>query len=178
MARVNKQEIIKRLIEQLRLDPARDKVPTQLAEKILPVVNVSERGEYKVIHDNTANDSDKSFVVPAGMRWEIEYVSFTLATTATVGNRSIETWINQTEGGSTLFRGRSDNTATATTTIRGVISPGVTLVDSTNGNNSYAFMPKTILEGQELRIVEAAVVDPAADDLTVSIVLKEMSMEA
>ena len=40
-------------------------------------------------YDASANDSDKTFIVPANTRWLLTWLHFSLVTTATVGNRKV-----------------------------------------------------------------------------------------
>src|SRR3989304_1214455 len=46
-------------------------------------------GAESLINDATANDSDKTFTVPASTIWEPLFIVVTLVTTATVGNRKM-----------------------------------------------------------------------------------------
>jgi len=43
MARINNQAVMQKLIDDLKLYPGADIIPTELAEKILPVFNVNEQ---------------------------------------------------------------------------------------------------------------------------------------
>lgn len=43
MAKINNQEVMQKLIDELELYPAKDVIPTELAEKILPVFQVNSQ---------------------------------------------------------------------------------------------------------------------------------------
>ena len=42
MAKINNQAVIQKLIDELRLYPGTDVIPTELAEKILPVFQIND----------------------------------------------------------------------------------------------------------------------------------------
>ena len=128
--------------------------------------------------DATADDSDKSFTVPAGKVWDLVAIESTLVATATVGNRQLQFII--TNGVATVYTGTRAPNITAS-------QAGVALWDFSNGDgysaaqvrvrldtlagpNVYVTCPeaKTILPaGYVIRVYDAAAVDAAADDLTV-----------
>ena len=52
MARINNQAVMQKLIDDLNLYPGADVIPTELAEKILPVFNVNEQDVKVTVSDN------------------------------------------------------------------------------------------------------------------------------
>lgn len=50
------------------------------------------------VFDNTANDSDKTFTVPDGEMWKLNWAHVTLASTADVGNRQAEMRLLDSDG--------------------------------------------------------------------------------
>lgn len=80
MAKINNAQVIQKLIDELKLYPGTDLIPTELADKILPVfqindqaINFSPSGEVKQLRDITENSNDKTFTVPPGFVWEIMF---------------------------------------------------------------------------------------------------------
>ena len=79
MARINNQAIMQKLIDELNLYPGKDLIPTELAEKILPVfqvnsedVNVVSVPDIKYSIDETTETYDKSITVPDGKIWQFK----------------------------------------------------------------------------------------------------------
>jgi len=94
MAKINKQEVIQKLVDELNLYPGKDLIPTELADKILAVyqintedVTVSVQKKVSKKQNITPNIQDKTFTVPVGKVWEFVSAAVELTTTATVGNR-------------------------------------------------------------------------------------------
>lgn len=94
MARINNQEVMQKLIDELKLYPGRDLIPSELADKILATyqvnsqdVNVSVVSNPTVYRDTGAGN-DKTFTVPSGKKWKILHLANKYEATATVGNRS------------------------------------------------------------------------------------------
>ena len=105
MAKINNQAVIQKLIDELRLYPGTDLIPTELAEKILPVfqindtaINFVEGGELKLFRDETLNSNDRTILVPVGKVWEIEFISFDYITTATINTRNMRFEILDSDG--------------------------------------------------------------------------------
>jgi len=81
MAVIQNSKIIQKIIDELELYPALDKVPTELAEKVLPVfqvnsetLQVSTTPSLKYYEDLTTEDYDKTFSVPAGKMWKFKHL--------------------------------------------------------------------------------------------------------
>jgi len=127
--------------------------------------------------DATANDSDKTFTVPAGKLRMLLSVHAELTATATVGNRALVVLI--TDGTDTVFA--SPKTASITATNTGVLN---LYADSGLFTTTAGYVPKLngdapavgtgagvnallLPAGYVIRIYDAAAVDAAADDLTV-----------
>ena len=136
------------------------------------------KGTPKWVRDATANDSDKSFTVPAGKIWVLTSIYYELACTATVGNRSPR--ITITDESNVIFAGPGPAALTANQTGTGFLTtklsaPGTTvgynLVYSTlatPNSTVYSFLPELKLSsGSVVRVYDSAAIDPAADDLIV-----------
>lgn len=57
MARIDRSEIMDKLKEGLRLNPALDKIPNELASKIVPVFEVSEKKILKSVNASSADSA-------------------------------------------------------------------------------------------------------------------------
>lgn len=133
-------------------------------------------GTPKWLLDATANDSDKTFTVPAGKVWVMESIFAQLVATATVGNRVLMIQFGDGTNVVRTMRG-SNNIAASQTgtyqTLRGT-EPTNTTVGRTlagaNANVSHADpmgMELVLPEGHTVRVWDFAAIDPNADDLTV-----------
>jgi len=176
MATVNKQEIIKRFIEKLRLDPGRESIAMKVGETLLPVIDVSERGEFKQIFDNSANDSSKTFTVPLGHRWEVEYVHILYIASADVGTRNVVIRIN--DGSDLLYEGEMEVQPVASGTENCMWSYRCATSDNSLSRYVFQHFPKHVLSGQTIEVIDRQAIANTADDMTVSINFREMSMEA
>ena len=94
MAIIQNSEVIQKLVDELGLSPALEKIPTELAEKILPVFQVNEADVNVTIEENlthyrdiTDNDSDKTFTVPDDKKWKIKNFCFNHTSDGNAANR-------------------------------------------------------------------------------------------
>lgn len=124
--------------------------------------------------DTTADDSDKSFTVPAGKIWRVKWVWVELISTATVGNRQMTIQLQ-------------DNTAD----IIGTIKAGAVQAASITRNYMFApyavnltsfvdtsFLstpiPELILpQNFVLRVFDSTAVAAAADDMVVHLMVEQ-----
>jgi len=130
------------------------------------------------VRDATANDSDKTFTVPAGKVWEMRFIASELVCTATVGNRVLGCLINTPDGGDCVSVGTlviaasqygglqlhfGAPVAKYTTAFARLSTPSVAVnVAATQGYGSMLFPA-----GTTIRIWDLSAIDAAADDLTV-----------
>jgi len=177
MAIVNKQEIIKRFIEKLRLDPGREAIAMRVGDTLLPVIDISERGEFKHIFDNTANDNDKSFTVPLGHRWEVEFIHTRYVATATAGTRIILFRVLDAVGGNLIYETAGEIRPIASQIEQYIMTFRSGTSDNVSSTHCYGYFPFHVTEGQVIQVLDSVDVDDN-DDMTVSISFKEMSMEA
>lgn len=113
----------------------------------------------------TANDSSQIMTVPTGKTYLLKSVYSQLATTATVGNRIMVVQILDPSN-NILYRSKDFGTQAASLTYSYMTAPGLTEV-VTGTNQSFA-MPEMILPaGWKLKVFDRAVIDAAADDLSV-----------
>ena len=124
------------------------------------------KGTPKWVRDATANDSDKSFTVPAGKIWEIRAIYGKIVCTATVGNRQIKPIF--TDGTNTVLEAFANGASiTASNTCICNWAAGNPQVNS--ASNAQQNLPIMILPaGYVMRLYDVSAIDPAADDLTVA----------
>lgn len=121
------------------------------------------------VFDSTANDSDKSFTVPAGEMWKLMYANVKLVTSADVGNRQLRFAVTDPNGNEV-----------------GYISAGA--VQAASLTRSYGFLQGIYREtafidgmiqipipidlylsaGSTIRFYDSAAIAAAADDMTVA----------
>ena len=119
--------------------------------------------------DSTANDSDKSWVVPNNEQWKLNSVFVTLATTATAGNRVLTIEV-QDELSNVIFALAAGAVQAASGTVKYSFAIGAPR--ETTAVNGYLLVncPRDLWlsAGYTLRVYDSAAVDAAADDMTVS----------
>jgi hypothetical protein len=124
-----------------------------------------KRGVLTLVADTAANDSDKTLTVPTGCMWEVLWISASLATTATVGNRNMRLLVG--DGTSTIATIDPDSTQAASATEY-FLWAGVGAAVETPAGFHYIPLPTSVLPaGYTLRIYDSAAVDAAADDLSI-----------
>lgn len=177
MARINKSEVLQEMQEGLRLDTIREKIPDQLAEKILPVYNINPRPRIIQVEDTALNSFNKIITVPPGKRWTIRSIFLVITTTATVGTR--RTRID--------YRDENDNVLMRLPTTVDVLANEVIeqsfIVSGENRANSLdgtvlTILPHdiTLIEGWDINIIDTVAVDIAADDIIVRMIVEEEDM--
>lgn len=127
--------------------------------------------------DATANDSDKSFTVPAGKIWRLISIYAEITCTATVGNRVLA--ISMTNGTSVIDRNDAQANTTASQIGNFFVGYGTPSAASTTARRilagtsnattttSIGDPERILLAGYVVRVFDRGAVDPAADDLTV-----------
>jgi len=120
--------------------------------------------------EETANDSDKSFTVPANTEWLIHSIWVELISTATAGNRQMEIEI-QDGSADVIFELRAGAVQAASLTRYYLFTPQV--ADLTAFRDTDFLMtpiPELWLPAAYvLRVYDKTAVDAAADDMVVQI---------
>ena len=113
MAKINNAQIIQKLIDELKLYPGTDLIPTELAEKILPVflindqtINFSETGQIRYMKQQTAGNVKQTLTVPVGKKWRVDLFSWKMVTDITVDSRVPRLQINDADG-NLIMEGRN-----------------------------------------------------------------------
>jgi hypothetical protein len=134
---------------------------------------VSESWRVSQLSDVTANDSDKSFTVPANTEYQILGIYVELTTTATAGNRELNVQVQTGAGVVTERLGRASVLQTASLTRYYLFGPGVADMLAFRGSPTADLLTTPIpvtsllLAAQVLRVWDKNAIDPAADDMNV-----------
>jgi len=120
------------------------------------------------VYNAVANDSDKTFTVPAGKIWGglIVYIDFT--TTIVVGDRRIAISISDATP-SVVWSNSSTSVQPASLNYRYLAQYGLPNAVVAGGLVVMAGAPSHLLEGWTIRVLDGQAVDPAADDMIVSL---------
>lgn len=122
-------------------------------------------GTPKWARDATLNDSDKLFTVPPGKCWVVTSVRMHILTSATVGNRVVNIIYNYDStnvGWQVYFPNIPASTNVHYAGVAGIGGMTATF------NLGLLALPWVVLPaGATVRVYDSAVIDAAADDLTV-----------
>jgi hypothetical protein len=125
-------------------------------------------------YDATANDSDKSFTVPNGKTWRLDWAHVILASTADVGNRQIEVQILDA---SSVLRidFHAGTTQAANLTRHYVFQPGIFRETAFVDGEIQTAIPMNMIlpAGWSVRFYDSAAVAATADDMTISFQITE-----
>jgi len=125
-------------------------------------------------YDATADDSDKTFTVPANKLWKVKWILARFVTTATVGNRGLEVQIG--DGTNIIGYIGNGGVQAASTTTNSMFYNGAPNT-ATGSNRTIGTPPDMLLPaGYTIRIWDTAAIDAAADDLTVAICVEEFDV--
>ena len=184
MAKINNQAIMQKLIDELELYPAKDTIPTELAEKLLPVyqvntedVNINLKENMKLYRDATLNANDRTIIVPDGKTWKIKMFDVYYIATATANPRYMQLEILDSSS-NIIFK--VENIASI-----GASNLGAHIMYYENAGNNEThvsdadkqFMhiripPLTLLEGYGIRIFDASNRD-VNDDMVTALLVDE-----
>lgn len=173
MPLIRNSELIKRFTDFFKLKSG-DFLDTEAGRLLVPVVMVPVPENIVQVSDTAANDSDKTFTVPSGKQWRVLWGFASFVTSAQAGNRRMAFRI-QDENNNVIFESKSLNVQVASVTELYNFLPGIS--DTSESVAALHMMPfprNTILpENFSMRILDAAVVDAAVDDLTIRLIVEE-----
>ena len=123
-----------------------------------------------LVNDATADDSDKTFTVPASTIWESLFVVVTLVTTATVGNRKMRLELGD---GTNLWWFKEWTPLQAASLTRNYFAalglPDDAAFDA-NGRARMELEPRFALAAAwTIRLFDVNAIAAAADDMTVKV---------
>lgn len=133
------------------------------------------RGQICLLTDATLNDSAKSYVVPASEYWKVLAAYFSIATTATAGNRLMA--IDFLEGTPALIsRVPFGAVQAASLTWNYSAYPAAPNLSAVAGVALALTAPLPasfwMPTGYAIKVIDTAAIDAAADDITVRIVIE------
>jgi hypothetical protein len=179
MAKVEKSEIIKTMIEALRLSPMAESIPTEIAKQIQPTFDVKEKPDVLTMVDEIAGSNSKSWTVPTGKRWKFRSGKVTAGTTATVGNRQFMVRVlSAQESDSYIWVARCADIAASSGTLQ--INFGNCGYADTDASEvaGYYYLPLPadlwLEEGWTFSFIDAANID-ANDTMSVRFAVEEYS---
>jgi len=170
MAKVNKGEVIQKAVKILRIDAARDSLPSESVDKIMPVIVLNETGEIK-IQNFAAATGDQIFTVPENKTIELQGVFSTVATTATVGNRAFTLTI-ESDAGTEIYSQVASFVQAASVSRTYNWSQYNGVVASITGTDSVAPFPSLLKSGWVLRLHDRNNTD-SSDPFTGAFIWKE-----
>lgn len=184
MATIQNQAIIQKLIDELELYPALEKMPTELAEKILPVFQVNSeqlevqmKPNYLLWQDTALNDADKTLTVPDKHTYVIKQGNVNFISTATVGERRLRIEIKDNNG-VMLWAGMSAAGQIASKEYEYMISSNYykAVADINASHSHFSIPPEFVLkEGYTFRVWDAEGIALAADDMTISLMVDDQT---
>lgn len=197
MVKINNQAVIQKLIDELRLYPSTDAIPTELAEKILPVfqinnedINVNLKPVYFEWVDRTADDSNKTLTVPDNHTYVIKHGHIKYISTATVGNRTLTIFIKDADGNVVFTGGTEIDIAASKTrwisivdvrsnfTGTNIMTYGDAGWDIGGGNSGFEiFMPLDFImkENYTIQVYDKAAIDAAADEMEIYFLVEDIA---
>lgn len=119
--------------------------------------------------DETANDSDKTFTVPADTEWQILWIWVEFTSTGTAGARQLVVQL-QDSGSDVIGEVRVGTTQAASLTYNYMIASSLADLTALRDTDwlMTPFPPTTVLEaGDKIRIYDNNAVDAAADDMVI-----------
>jgi len=131
-------------------------------------------GFHRLISDVTSDDSDKVFTVPANTIWRVYSIHVSYTATATVGSRVIRVRFRDTAD-LPAFESRMGIVLAASSGTDLGFLPAVVRETSVDLNQVLTpFPPEMWLpSGFDIQVFDAGLIDPAADDMTVQIMLEQ-----
>ena len=128
--------------------------------------------------DVAANDSDKTFTVPAGKSWILQFLSAVLVTTATPGNRQLSIEIGD---GTNVLWAKDFGAVQADSVTRNYYAASDHPDDAAFDASDRIRMQleaHVLPAGYTVRIFDSAAIDPTADDLTIRFIIDERNAGA
>lgn len=123
MAQIYNSQLTKELIEAVKIQTSHDKVPNEIADKVIPTVETNPR----LLHNSeqiyfSTSDSQNLLIVPTGKKFYITFAQITGAT-ITAGTATIDI-----------------TTPAATTSFIALVMPAATVaIDALHGNTTQSF---------------------------------------
>ena len=121
--------------------------------------------------EETANDSDKTFTVPAGTEWQILSIWVELASSADVGARQMTVQMLDSAD-DVIGQFKAGATQAASLTYLYMFAPGLELMSAVVGTYlSFPLPPMFLPAGFKVRVYDSAAVAAAADDMVIQMMV-------
>jgi len=119
MTNIHNSDIQKRIIDEAKLQVAIDKVPQQLAEKVVPVLISNPKGKKRLLiftDNNARNIFNNGLYVPAGKKWKILQAFIRLTTNGTVSDRNVNLELTSHDASIPVYKVAADSVQPASLT--------------------------------------------------------------
>jgi len=128
-------------------------------------------------YDATANDSNKSWTVPDGKTWRLEWAHVILVTTVTGGNRQLVLKVLD-DSNVVIGDWHAGTTQAASLTGHYSFQQGIYRETAFVNTSIQIAIPTNLilLPGWSIQILDTAAVDAAADDMTVALQVTEHAL--
>lgn len=126
--------------------------------------------------DAAADDSDKTFTVPADEQWRLISIYVLLTSTSDVGDRQLD--IEITDGTNLLMKAVAGAVQPESNAYTYVFALGNPQETSFTNDVMYRLLPSGLIlpAGYEIRVYDSAAIQAAADDMTVRILHETASL--
>jgi len=131
------------------------------------------------LSDETADDSDKTFTVPAAKEYQILWIWVEFTSTATAGNRQLVIELQDAAGDVIAQAARAGVIQAASLSRNYLFAPAVAdMVTFRDTDYTTCPIPPTVFlgAGQKIRIYDKAAVAAAADDMIVQMQVASRSV--
>lgn len=127
--------------------------------------------QVSLMEDDTLNNSDKLFTVPASTEWQVLWVSVTYTSTATAGTRQLEVQF-QSSASNVIAQWQTAVTQDASLTYKYLFGTGLPDLSSLR-DGEFIMTPMLaasfLSDGQKVRVWDNNAVDTSGDDMSVKI---------
>jgi len=187
MSQTRNSDIQKRILEETKIQASIENIPVELADKILPVLNVNPKSRKKLIlykdHD-TGNLANVGLYVPAGKKWRIVCMFAKLVADATVTDRRIiiDAFADGTSGNdSWIWEGIAKTIQPASKT--GYYSflknmSDAVIADQSNDQNFSVNIPDELILFEGANLWDTSINIQAGDTLMWNILIEEQDLLA
>ena len=126
--------------------------------------------------DAALNDSDKTLTVTAGKSWLIRSIFVQLISTATAGNRQVDVLLTDASD-NILFKYQAAAVQAANLTRQYMFAPSHPQETGFTGAVMLRAIADNIVlpAGYKIRVYDSAAIDAAADDMTVRLLVEELT---
>jgi len=171
MAKINATDVIRHTVKELQLDPARDKMPDEIEDKVKVVYVLNDKFDIDTLTLFASFANGTVITVPDNEFWEVEHMNVRLTATATVGSRTLIVEVDS-ENASLLAQFAGDGTTTASAIRNHNFSYRIATTDQIqSGIHFYGHFLKYLKPGWTITFSERLGVD-SADSVAVVMMIR------